>query len=113
MTVARSLRPPRIAMIAPPWFMVPPEGYGGVENMCADLVDGLVDRGHQVTLIGAGKPGRAQAASRRRQWVNTAGWKAADKLHQLDEVILWSRRESLAEYEINETLEDGCACKCR
>jgi glycosyltransferase involved in cell wall biosynthesis len=47
----------RIAMIAPPWFTVPPQGYGGVENMCADLVDGLVDRGHEVTLIGAGPAG--------------------------------------------------------
>jgi glycosyltransferase involved in cell wall biosynthesis len=47
----------RIAMIAPPWFTVPPQGYGGVENMCADLVDGLVDRGHEVTLIGAGQAG--------------------------------------------------------
>jgi glycosyltransferase involved in cell wall biosynthesis len=44
-------------MIAPPWFTVPPQGYGGVENMCADLVDGLVERGHEVTLIGAGRPG--------------------------------------------------------
>jgi glycosyltransferase involved in cell wall biosynthesis len=47
----------RIAMIAPPWFTVPPRGYGGVENVCADLVDGLVARGHTVTLIGAGAPG--------------------------------------------------------
>jgi glycosyltransferase involved in cell wall biosynthesis len=53
----RFLRPLRIAMIAPPWFTVPPQGYGGVENMCADLVDGLVERGHEVTLIGAGMPG--------------------------------------------------------
>ncbi len=52
-----SPRPLRIAMIAPPWFTVPPQGYGGVENMCADLVDGLVGRGHEVTLIGAGMPG--------------------------------------------------------
>jgi glycosyltransferase involved in cell wall biosynthesis len=57
MTTPRSLRPLRIAMIAPPWFTVPPQGYGGVENMCADLVDGLVERGHEVTLIGAGMPG--------------------------------------------------------
>jgi len=57
MTAIRSLRPLRIAMIAPPWFTVPPQGYGGVENMCADLVDGLVDRGHEVTLIGAGPAG--------------------------------------------------------
>jgi glycosyltransferase involved in cell wall biosynthesis len=57
MTLPRSLGPLRIAMIAPPWFTVPPQGYGGVENMCADLVDGLVERGHEVTLIGAGNAG--------------------------------------------------------
>jgi glycosyltransferase involved in cell wall biosynthesis len=44
-------------MLAPPWFTVPPRGYGGVENVCADLVDGLVARGHRITLIGAGRPG--------------------------------------------------------
>jgi glycosyltransferase involved in cell wall biosynthesis len=47
----------RIAMIAPPWFSVPPQGYGGVENVCADLVNGLVARGHTVTLVGAGTNG--------------------------------------------------------
>jgi glycosyltransferase involved in cell wall biosynthesis len=57
MTFASQLRPLRIAMVAPPWFTVPPHGYGGVENMCADLVDGLVERGHEVTLFGAGGPG--------------------------------------------------------
>jgi glycosyltransferase involved in cell wall biosynthesis len=57
MTTPRTLRPLRIAMIAPPWFTVPPQGYGGVENMCADLVDGLVERGHEVTLVGAGMSG--------------------------------------------------------
>ncbi|MDQ1662020.1 MAG: hypothetical protein QOJ68_2000 [Blastococcus sp.] len=51
-----------IAMIAPPWFTVPPRGYGGVENVCADLVDGLVDRGHAVTLIGAGAAGTRAGA---------------------------------------------------
>ena len=45
MTRPVSLRPMRLAMIAPPWFTVPPVGYGGVENMCADLVDGLVAPG--------------------------------------------------------------------
>jgi glycosyltransferase involved in cell wall biosynthesis len=44
----------RIAMIAPPYFSVPPDGYGGVEMVVADLVNTLVDFGHQVTLIGAG-----------------------------------------------------------
>ena len=54
-----STRPMKIAMIAPPWFTVPPLGYGGVENVCADLVAGLTARGHAVTLIGAGASGTA------------------------------------------------------
>lgn len=50
-------RPLRIAMVAPPWFTVPPSGYGGIEAMVAELTDGLVERGHHVTLIAAGEPG--------------------------------------------------------
>lgn len=51
----------RIAVVAPPWFSIPPDGYGGIEAMVGGLVDGLVDRGHEVTLIGAGRNGtRAQ-----------------------------------------------------
>ncbi|WP_022882097.1 glycosyltransferase family 4 protein [Gryllotalpicola ginsengisoli] len=45
----------KIAMIAPPWFELPPRGYGGTEAVVAALVDGLVARGHEVTLIGAGE----------------------------------------------------------
>jgi glycosyltransferase involved in cell wall biosynthesis len=52
-----SRRALRIAMVAPPYFTVPPNGYGGVEAVVADLVDALVDRGHHVTLIGAGQHG--------------------------------------------------------
>jgi glycosyltransferase involved in cell wall biosynthesis len=47
--------PLRIAMIAPPWFEVPPPAYGGVEAVVADLVDDLAARGHEITLIGAGQ----------------------------------------------------------
>ncbi len=54
-------RPLRIAMVAPPWFELPPVGYGGIESVVADLVDALVARGHEVTLVGAGRNGtRAQ-----------------------------------------------------
>ena len=49
--------PLRIVLIAPPYFDVPPPAYGGVEAVVADLADALVDRGHAVTLIGAGRPG--------------------------------------------------------
>jgi glycosyltransferase involved in cell wall biosynthesis len=47
----------RIALVAPPWYSLPPDGYGGIEAMCATLADGLVARGHDVVTIGAGSGG--------------------------------------------------------
>jgi glycosyltransferase involved in cell wall biosynthesis len=44
----------RIGQIAPPWVAVPPAGYGGIEWVVALLADGLVDRGHDVTLFATG-----------------------------------------------------------
>lgn len=44
----------RILQIAPPWFTVPPAGYGGIEWVVAELTDGLVDAGHDVTLLASG-----------------------------------------------------------
>lgn len=44
----------RIAQIAPPWFTVPPATYGGIELVVALLSDGLVERGHDVTLFASG-----------------------------------------------------------
>jgi glycosyltransferase involved in cell wall biosynthesis len=44
----------RIAQIAPPWFPVPPDGYGGTERVVALLADGLAERGHDVTLFASG-----------------------------------------------------------
>jgi glycosyltransferase involved in cell wall biosynthesis len=44
----------RIAEIAPPWVRVPPERYGGIEWIVSILTDGLVDRGHDVTLYAPG-----------------------------------------------------------
>ena len=41
----------RIAVIAPPWYSVPPSGYGGIEWVVALLADGLTERGHEVTLF--------------------------------------------------------------
>ncbi|OCG74360.1 glycosyltransferase family 4 protein [Microbacterium sediminis] len=53
--------PLRIGMVAPPWFALPPAGYGGTEAVVAGLVDALVARGHEVVLVGAGTNGtRAQ-----------------------------------------------------
>ena len=44
----------RIGLIAPVWFPVPPEGYGGIERIVSLLADGLVDHGHEVVLFASG-----------------------------------------------------------
>jgi glycosyltransferase involved in cell wall biosynthesis len=49
--------PLRVAMVSTPWFPLPPTGYGGIEAMCADLVDGLVERGHDVRVLSVGANG--------------------------------------------------------
>lgn len=44
----------RILHVAPPWFAVPPQGYGGIEWIVAELADGMVDRGHDCVLLASG-----------------------------------------------------------
>jgi glycosyltransferase involved in cell wall biosynthesis len=44
----------RIGMIAPPWFPLPPQRYGGIEFVVSLLTEGLVERGHDVTLFASG-----------------------------------------------------------
>ena len=53
-------RPLRIAMLAPPWISIPPDGYGGVESVVGALSEALVRRGHEVTLFCA--PGSRSSA---------------------------------------------------
>ena len=44
----------RIALVAPLVERVPPVRYGGTERVVANLANGLVARGHQVTLFASG-----------------------------------------------------------
>jgi glycosyltransferase involved in cell wall biosynthesis len=44
----------KIAILSPPWFPVPPTGYGGIEWIVSLLADGLADAGHEVTLFASG-----------------------------------------------------------
>ena len=44
----------RIAQIAPLLLSVPPGRYGGTERVVYDLTEGLVARGHEVTLFASG-----------------------------------------------------------
>ena len=66
-----------VAMIAPPYFSIPPVGYGGIEVVVADLVDALVDRGHEVTLIGTGR-----RATKAQRFIATSETGSADRLGQ-------------------------------
>jgi glycosyltransferase involved in cell wall biosynthesis len=44
----------RIAMISTPFVPVPPKDYGGTELVVHELVEGLLDLGHDVTLFATG-----------------------------------------------------------
>ena len=44
----------KIAQIAPPWFSVPPENYGGTEAVLYNLVEAQVELGHDITLYASG-----------------------------------------------------------
>lgn len=44
----------RIAQIAPLWKTVPPQEYGGVELAVSNITEGLVEKGHDVTLFACG-----------------------------------------------------------
>jgi glycosyltransferase involved in cell wall biosynthesis len=44
----------RIAILSPVWFPVPPTRYGGIEWIVSLLADGLVERGHDVSLFASG-----------------------------------------------------------
>ena len=44
----------KIAQVAPLWFPIPPEKYGGIEWIVYNLVEGLVKKGHDVTLFASG-----------------------------------------------------------
>jgi glycosyltransferase involved in cell wall biosynthesis len=54
----------KVAILAPPWFPVPPTGYGGIEWVVWLLADTLVEADHEVTLFAAGDSHtKAQLAS--------------------------------------------------
>src|SRR5690606_21744502 len=61
----------RIAMLSTPFVAVPPRDYGGTELVVAQLTNGLVARGHEVTLFATGDS-RSEAELR---WLyDTAQW---------------------------------------
>ena len=61
----------RIAVLSTPFVAVPPEKYGGTELMIYHLVEGLIQRGHDVTLFATGNSqtsAELRALYREPQW---------------------------------------------
>src|ERR671928_1420231 len=61
----------KIAMISTPFLSVPPKDYGGTELVVHELVEGLLDRGHEVTLFATGDSrtrAELRALYRQAQW---------------------------------------------
>ena len=78
----------RIAMLSTPFVAVPPRDYGGTELVVAQLTNGLVARGHDVTLFATGD---SRSAAELRWLHETAQW-PPNPMVDLDHVT-WAYRE--------------------
>jgi glycosyltransferase involved in cell wall biosynthesis len=61
----------RILLLMDPFIRVPPEHYGGIERVVADVATGLQCRGHRVTLWaapGSKVPATVEPFGREREW---------------------------------------------
>jgi glycosyltransferase involved in cell wall biosynthesis len=72
----------KIAMISTPFLPVPPRDYGGTELVVHELVEGLVRRGHSVSLFATGD---SRTAADLRSLLSAAKWPPAP-LTDLDHV---------------------------
>jgi glycosyltransferase involved in cell wall biosynthesis len=75
-----------VAVLAPPWITVPPDGYGGIEAVAGLLCDELVDRGHDVTLFAA--PGSRSRARLRSPLRSAHPHTIGSALHESDHVAV-------------------------
>jgi glycosyltransferase involved in cell wall biosynthesis len=88
--------PLRIAVLAPPWFPVPPPGYGGIEAVVSLLCEALVGRGHEVTLFAA--PGSRSAARVYPVLEDAHPDEIGSSLYESDHVAeVWARIDAAAE----------------
>ena len=61
----------RVLLLMDPFIKVPPDHYGGIERVVADLADRLTQRGHDVTLWaapGSRVAGRVETFGREGEW---------------------------------------------
>lgn len=62
-----------VVMVAPPWYPVPPDGYGGIELVVGLLCDALRRAGHRVTLLAAEGSAPNAIALAPRSWRSDLG----------------------------------------
>ncbi len=60
----------RVAMIAPPWLPVPPDGYGGIENVLDALIPELIKLGVEVELF---TTGNSTIKASKKHWIYKFG----------------------------------------
>jgi glycosyltransferase involved in cell wall biosynthesis len=80
-------------MISTPFIRVPPRDYGGTELVVHELVEGLVRRGHEVTLFATGD----SLTAGELRWRYPTGQWPPDELTELDHVAWamdWVSREA-------------------
>ncbi len=69
----------KVAMVAPPWIRIPPNGYGGIENVIDGLVSELVKLKVQVELFSTGD---SEVAGATNHWLYPDG-----QYHHLAKVL--------------------------
>jgi glycosyltransferase involved in cell wall biosynthesis len=87
----------RVGMLAPPWYELPPGGYGGIEAMVYWLVQGLVERGHDLTVVSAGED--RTAARSHRTYPDAPSARIGEALPEVVHAAIASRR--LADLELD------------
>ncbi len=85
-----------IAMISTPFVPVPPRDYGGTELVVYELVEGLLDRGHEVTLFGTGD---SHARARLRSLYPHGQW-PPDPITDLNHVSWAMQQIAEGEYDV-------------
>src|SRR5690606_11734858 len=86
----------RIAILSTPFIPTPPPQYGGTELVIAELVEGLVERGHDVTLFATGD---SRSSAELRWLFPTAHW-PPDALTDVDHVSWALRHVAAGEYDL-------------
>lgn len=84
----------RIVITADPYLPVPPSGYGGIERVIAVLVEGLMIRGHAVTLVAHPDSRTSAPLVPYGTPPHTGARRRASELAQVGHA-LWSRRDEV------------------